>query len=332
MDALAFEEMLSELCQRLTSEAQQGATYEGASDFEERVRRELVSMPQLEAESVDFSPHPHQFPDIILGMYGIEVKFTKGDSWRSVANSVFESTRNPSVTSIYVVFGKLGGQPEVKWEKYDECVIHVRTSHVPRFEIEIGSDRSLFATMGISYAEFRALSTEDRMIQIRKYARNRLSPGERLWWLEDRPDSAHSLPIQVRLYMDLAQDKKRQLRAEAALLCPQIVKPPRSKKKYDDAALYLLTYHGVLCSQARDLFSAGSVALKNDSKRGGNYLLRALKDIEGEMRAAAARLEPALFKEYWGFVVAPEQRICKWLELADGYAQDWIPSKELFRA
>ena len=184
MDAPVFEEMLSELCQRLTSEAQQGATYERASDFEDRVRLELASMPQLEAVSVDFSPHPHQFPDIILGTYGIEVKFTNGDSWRSVANSVFESTRNPSVTNIYVVYGKLGGQPEVKWEKYEDCVIHVRTSHVPRFE----------------------------------------------------------------------------------------------------------------------------------------------------MRTAAARLEPALFKEYWGCVVAPEQRICKWLELADGYARDWIPSKELFGA
>lgn len=57
-----------------------------------------------------------------------------------------------------------------------------------------------------------------------------------------------------------------------------------------------------------------------------------LKDIESEMRAAATRLEPALFKEYWGCVVAPEQRICKWLALADSYAQCWIPSEELFGA
>ena len=331
MNALKFEQMLSELCKRLTSEVQQGATYEGASSFEERVRHELVSMPGIKTGSVDFSPHPYQFPDIILGKFGIEVKFTKGDSWRSVANSVFETTRSSSVTNIYVVYGKLGGQPEVKWETYDDCVIHVRTSHVPRFEIELGSDRSLFATMGISYARFRSLSTEDRMIHIRKYARGRLRSGERLWWLEDRPDSVHSLPLQVRLYMDLSQEEKSQLRAEAALLCPQIVKPPRSKKKYNDAALYLLTYHGVLCSQARDLFSAGSVALRSNAERGGNYVLRALKDIENEMRSAADRLEPALFQEYWGFVVEPERRIGKWLELADGYAQDWIPSEELFK-
>ena len=330
MDPATFEEMLSEVCQRLTVDAQRGPMYESASDFEERVRQELASMPQLEGVAVDFSPHPHQFPDIILGAYGVEVKFTKGDSWRSVANSVFEGTRDPSVTRIYVVYGKLGGEPEVKWGKYDESVIHVRTSHVPRFEIEIDSDRSLFKTMGISYAEFCDLSTEDRMMHIRKYALGRLRPGERLWWLENRPDSSHSLPIQARLYMSLSQEEKRQLRAEAALLCPQIVKPPRSKNKYDDAALYLLTYHGVLCSQARDLFSAGSVALRSDARRGGNYLLRALKDIENEMRIAAVRLEPALFEEYWGFNVRPDTRIRQWLKMADGYARDWIPSAELF--
>ena len=295
------------------------------------MRHELVSLPGIKTESVDFSPHPYQFPDIILGRFGIEVKFTKGDSWRSVANSVFETTRSSTVTDIYVVYGKLGGQPEVKWEKYDDCVIHVRTSHVPRFEIEIGSERSLFDTMGITYPEFRSLSTEARMNHIRRYARGRLRTGERLWWLEDHPESTHSLPIQVTLYMDLPQNQKSQLRAEAALLCPQIVKPARSKKKYNDAALYLLTYHGVLCSQARDLFSAGSVALRSNAERGGNYVLRALKDIESEMRSAADRLEPALFREYWGFDVEPEQRIDKWLELADDYAQDWIPSEELFR-
>ena len=287
-------------------------------------------MEQLREATIDFSPHPHQFPDIILGAYGIEVKFTKGDNWRSVANSVFEGTRDPAVIDIYVVYGKLGGQPEVKWARYDESVIHVRTSHVPRFEIEIESDRSLFKTMDISYADFCRLSTEDRMTHIRKYARSRLRPGERLWWLENSPDSAHSLPIQARLYMRLPQEEKRQLRAEAALLCPQVVKPSRSKNKYDDAALYLLTYHGVLCSQARDLFSAGSVALRSDSQRGGNYILRALRDIENEMRMAALHLEPALFEEYWGFDVAPDTRIGKWLELADSYASDWIPSQELF--
>jgi hypothetical protein len=91
-----------------------------------------------------------------------------------------------------------------------------------------------------------------------------------------------------------------------------------------------MTYRGVLCPQARDLFSAGSVALRANEARGGNYLLRALLDIQDEMREAARSLEPALFVEYWGQNVQPSERLTHWLHLADNLAPDWLPSEHLF--
>src|ERR1019366_8242043 len=147
------------------------------------------------------------------------------------------------VRHIYVLYGKMGGIPEVRWGKYEDCVMHVRTSHVPRFEVEIGAKESLFSKFGISYEAFCTLEPEGKMRFIREYARARLKPGDRLWWLEDKPEEAqeHSLPLEVRLYMGLPQEEKPKLRAEAALLCPQVLKPPRAKKKYDDAELYLIT-------------------------------------------------------------------------------------------
>ena len=123
---------------------------------------------------------------------------------------------------------------------------------------------------------------------------------------------------------------KRRLRAEGALLCPQIVAGSRVKNKYNDVALYLLTYYGVLASNTRDLFSAGSVAHVKDKSRGGIYIQRALVEIEEEMLAASLRMEDAVFVEYWGESVPPTERINKWLTLADKFAKDWIPSKELF--
>jgi hypothetical protein len=327
----SFENILNTLCQILTSECRLAGPFAKSSVFELRVREVLKDLVGKYALTVDFDPHPYIFPDIVLGEFGIEVKFTTNDTWRSVANSVFESTRDQNVRHIYLVYGKMGNEPSVAWGKYDDCVIHVRTSHVPRFEVEMHPKESLFKKMGISYDEFSHLSIADRMVYIRKYARGRLKKGERLWWLEDSPEQGHSLPLQVRLYMGLPQDEKRQLRAEAALLCPQIVKPSRSKGKYNDATIYLLTYRGVLCPQARDLFSAGSVALRRNVKRGGNYILRALQDIEDEMKTAAAVLEDALFVEYWGRSVFPEKRISEWLKLADRYAKSWKPSDWLFR-
>jgi len=326
-----FEGTLDRLRDRLNEELAAGRTFSKSAEFEQRAREVLDELLSGTDLSVDFYPHPYLFPDIVLGQYGIEVKFTTGDSWRCVANSVFESMRSDEVREIYLLYGKMGGTPEVAWADYGSSVIHVRTSHVPRFEVDVRADRSLFERMGTTYEEFSHSSLEDRMTHIRTYARGRLKEGERLWWLEDTEETEHSLPIQARLYMTLSQEEKRRLRAEAALLCPQVVKPSRSKHKYDDATLYLLTYHGVLCPQARDLFSAGSVALRADPTRGGSYILRAMLDIEDEMLAAADRLEEALYVEYWGRAIPKSERIDAWLKRADELAVTWKPSDFLFK-
>lgn len=326
-----FESLLDRVVSQLTTEAQTVGAFNTSKIFENRVREVFVELGKAQNIAVDFDPHPYAFPDITIGEFGVEVKFTTNDTWRSVANSILETFKSPTVVYIYVVFGKMGGKPTVKWGRYADSVIHVRTSHVPRFELEIDATSSLFDKMGISYEDFCILPIEEKMYFIRKYARARLKDGERLWWLEETAEQEHTLPIQVRLYMDLPQHEKRKLRAEAALLCPQVVKGSRQKKKYDDAALYILTYYGVLCSQARDLFSAGSVAHRGNKTRGGNHVQFALADIETEMREAATGMDDALFVEYWGESVSPDQRIIKWLQKADALADSWKPSDVLFR-
>lgn len=300
-----------------------------AKEFEDRVRE--VAGEVFPTETIDFDPAPQAFPDIAVGSFGIEVKFTTADSWRSVANSVLESNRIENVKKVYLMFGKMGGESDVKWGEYEKCVMHVRTSHVPRFEVEIGTEVSLFDRMGISYNEFRVSDMHRKMEFIRTYARGRLREGERLWWLEDAPGVEHSLPIQARLYTELAEDEKKRLRAEAILLCPQIVKSGGARHKYDDVALFMLTYYGVLCHQTRDMFSAGSVANPQNDDAGGLYIERMLKLMKDELLLAAARMDTALFKEYWGVAVEPDQRITEWLLRADSFARGWRPSDVLFK-
>lgn len=325
-----FEQILENACNILTNESKE-KIFSSSAIFEKRVRELLSELtksnPNIE---IDFNPHPQAFPDIAVGNFGVEVKFTLNDTWRSVANSILETNRIDTVEKVYLIFGKMGGIPEVKWNDYEKSVIHVRTSHVPRFEVEISAEHSLFEIMGISYNDFRKLHMNEKMNYIRTYARSRLQKGERLWWLEDNLEAEHAIPIQARLYTNLPTEEKTRLRAEAVLLCPSIVKSGRSKNKYDDAVLYLLTYHGVICHQARDLFSAGSVANPDNDDEGGLYIERALKIIEEEIIQAALTMDNALFIEYWGESVPPEQRIKKWLEKADALAKDWIPSKSLF--
>ncbi len=330
MNQSNFEAILDEACDILTKESLQNR-FKTANEFESRVRSVLdyIAKPKF-GINIDFNPHPQAFPDIDMGKYGVEVKFTLNDTWRSVANSVLETNRIQSVEKVYLIFGKMGGRPEVRWGDYEQSVIHVRTSHVPRFEIELFASKSLFDIMNISYDDFRILPMHEKMKYIRDYARSRLNEGERLWWLEDRPDEDHTLPIQARLYTSLSKAEKTKLRAEAAVLCPSIVESGRKRNKYDDVVLFILTYHGVICHQARDLFSAGSVANPKNDKKGGVYIQRALFLIQEEMQEAALRLEDALFVEYWGESVPPENRIARWLEMADKLATDWKPSKSLF--
>lgn len=330
MNTTDFEPLLDTLCDRLTKECAVGNRFTESKSFENRVREVMSALLSQFRIPVDFAPHPYGFPDVVLGQFGIEVKFTTNDTWRSVANSVFEGFRSKDVKHIYIVFGKMGGQPAVRWGRYEECVMHVRTSHVPRFEVDIDAKESLFKKFRITYQQFSSLSEEGRMKYVRKYARDRLNPGERLWWLEEKPDEGHSLPMQVKLFANLSSQEKLKMRAEASLLCPQIVGSSRNRTKYIDPVMFLLTYHGILAT--RDAFSAGSAA---GPERGGIYVQRALQRIQQQMIAAAEYMEGSLFNEYWGRDVAPTKRIREWLKMADLYAKvsnpPWKPSAVLFR-
>ena len=67
-------------------------------------------------------------------------------------------------------------------------------------------------------------------------------------------------------------------------------------------------------------------------ERGGNYILRALKKIEKEMREAADRLDDELIEVYWGKKVVAHKRIEEWLRQADKKAKGWKPSDFLFKS
>jgi hypothetical protein len=318
--------LLDVVCSQLTAELQAYGALDNAKKFETRVRQVLaVELAKVGKVLRDFADQ--DFPDIVVDDWGIEVKHTKEDKWRTVANSVFEGHRRDDVSRVFIVFAKLGGTPAVRWADYASSVVHVRTSHRPRYEVEVGATKSLFEQMGVSYADFRAMPEREKMVHIRKYARSRLKAGEQLWWLGDDPENPHSLPLEVRLYPTLSDSEKRRLRAEVTFLFPEVLKGSRVRDKYSKAALHLLTYRGVLTSQARDLFSAGSVAGK---ERGGNYLLRAFADLLPEFLDAARRLDPALLQEYWGH--APQTvagRLSVWAEQADKCAAGWKPSELL---
>ena len=81
-----FEQILETACAKLTAEARE-KIFPSSGRFEKRVREVLRDLTENYPEvEIDFNPHPQAFPDIAVGNFGVEVKFTLADTWRSVAN------------------------------------------------------------------------------------------------------------------------------------------------------------------------------------------------------------------------------------------------------
>ena len=325
-----FENLLDEAVRQLGEDINRDSAYHESRAFERRTLEVMKSVARKRRIQISPTYHPHAFPDIKANGFGVEVKSTRQDSWESVGNSILESMRDLDVREVYVVLGKMGGMPGVRWGRYEDVVKHVRISHAPRFVIDVGDNEkeSLFKRIGVTYAEFAKQTPAEKMRRVREYARKRQKPGERIWWLDDE----HTLDMRVRRFSDLGKGEQKKMRAEAAILCPQVVGSGRNLSKYDEAFHFLITYRGVLAT--RDMFSAGSVT---DGKRGGNHVLRGLRLIEPEMMSAIENLDLALFREYWPKRVKipsnADARLRVWLKLADKEAQGcWIPSKELFRS
>lgn len=236
MNQQQFEQLLDRVAEQLTNDMNTEPRAEWLSvqstkalSYEQHVRERLhyavIAMgDEGVGHEVDLNPSGQTFPDVPCGPFGVEVKFTNDDKWVSIANSVRETKRDESVKVVYLMFGKMGGKPETRWMKYEDCVVHVRTSHEPRFQVDLsGEKESLFSVMGIPYDEFRKLDIMDKMPYIRKYAR-KIHPDGRLWWLEDTSSGEeHSTDIDLIPYPALDKATKNRYRAEATLLCPALV-------------------------------------------------------------------------------------------------------------
>ena len=79
-----------------------------------------------------------KFPDIIANkFFGVEVKTTTKNHWKTTGNSILESTRVDDVERIFMLFGKLGKPIEFKYRAYEECLSEVVVTHSPRYLIDM---------------------------------------------------------------------------------------------------------------------------------------------------------------------------------------------------
>lgn len=231
------------------------------------------------------------FPDIIAEKYyGVEVKSTKQNHWTSTGSSIVESTRNQDVNNIYMLFGKLGGNPpEFKCKPYQDCLYDIAVTHSPRYLInmELEKNETIFSKMGTTYDDLR--TSPDSIEQVRNYYRNKASrenKKEMPWWLSG---SAAESAFNVRHFSSLTQSEKHQVVAEMFLLFPSII-GNTSSDKFINVSLWLCTYHYILASNLRDCFSAGGKMKYVD----GVELINPVPAIIGRVVSTSATIKELL--------------------------------------
>jgi hypothetical protein len=320
VDNQFFEDILTRVCQRLTSEAH-GSTpriAKNSDELESFVRGALIDEYDKQRQTLILQPKvkKQEFPDIIIAPFGIEIKHTekKRNTWVGVANSIRESRRPASVERIYVVFGKYGGDPEVRWGLYENVVNHARTSHVPRFQIDMNAQESFFEKMGISYVDFSVLPMKQKMAFMRTYARSRKHLVKDFWWLEDDLKPFDSFSVADR----------RKLIAQACFLVPGMV--TENQESLAKAAFYLASIPRVLSHKMLEDFR-NSGGTNGESKNG----LMIVQTLEREIIWASERLSKGIIKEFWGVEIEAEKRLAWFVHTLDGISDvDPRPSKVLF--
>ncbi len=258
------------------------------------------------------------FPDIIANnYYGIEVKSTNKNHWRTIGSSILESTRIQSVERIFLTFGKLGAPVEFISRPYEECLYGISVTHYPRYQIDmkLQPGDTIFDKMGVPYDTLRKMSNP--VEQVSRYYKSQLKPGESLWWADTGSVEDESVPPTVKLWTSLSSDMKEALTAQGYALFPEVLQSG-NPKKYNRYALWLVTKQGVVNTNIRDSFSAG-----------GKVSIRTIDGIDVLMPAAFGKIhkyhgliedtlndiDEAVLKEYWKTEKIDSDRLKQWCRM-----------------
>lgn len=256
----------------------------------------------------------HAFPDIVAnGYFGVEVKITIKDQWTSTGNSVLETSRIEEVERIFIMFGKLGGQPDVRYRLYQECLPEISVTHSPRYKInmDLQSGKSIFDKMGINYDELR--TSGDTIQQIKLYYRKQLKDGEGLWWIDEESES--SSPV-IKQFRTLEPENKERFKVDCMILLPELFK---NRANYERAATYMITEFGAVSTSLRDAFSAGGQqeVLVARERKSVSQILSQLHDYAPKIASRINEIDEELLKFYWQVQSVEADRIKQWKDLVD---------------
>lgn len=255
-----------------------------------------------------------KFPDIIANkFYGIEVKTTTQNHWKTTGNSVLESTRVEDVERIFMLFGKLGKPIEFKCRAYEECLSEVVVTHSPRYLIDMNLEKgkTIFDKINTPYDTLR--QKQNPIKPITDYYKSKLKPGQDLWWIQDTEQASN---LVINIWNNLNQKEKQEIKIRAMVYFPEVFS--NRGDKFARLAIWLVTKESVVCPNIRDLFTAGGkddYLIKNKTyKNIPRIYIKLFENIDLVLEVLINTLSIEL-TEYWNEKTSEKKKIMDWIEL-----------------
>lgn len=269
-----------------------------------------------------------KFPDIVANKYyGIEVKTTTQNHWKTTGNSVLEGTRVEDVERIFMLFAKLASPIEFRCRPYEEVLSEVVVTHSPRYLIDmnlpIGS--TIFDKMETSYDTLRKKANP--LSYVVDYYKSKLKAGEQLWWI----DNNNTSNLSIKMWKNIDKEKKKEIITKIMVYFPEIF-GNNNKTKYERIPAWLVAKEGIVTSNIRDLFTAGG----KDNTLVGNNLYKNIPriflnlfdnlDLVFEVLIQTSAIE---LSEYWGIKTTEKKKISDWIELVSEHSKKISDAKHL---
>lgn len=264
-----------------------------------------------------------RFPDIVANkLYGIEVKSTTQNHWKTTGNSVLESTRVEDVERIFMLFGKLAKPVEFRYRAYEECLSEVVVTHSPRYLINMNLNKgeTIFDKISMTYDNLRTLDNPVRPIV--DYYKSKLKEGEELWWIDSSKPDETSSSIAIRLWTNLTMKEKHEIIISAMAYFPELF--GNCNKKYGRLAVWLVSKFGIVSPSLRDTFTAGgqvSISFSGRTYRNVPRIFERLINNTDEIFSYIENQEKSDLSYYWGKMVTDSNKLVTWIDLISEHSR-----------
>ncbi|MDR0659501.1 MAG: hypothetical protein LBG19_01600 [Prevotellaceae bacterium] len=272
-----------------------------------------------------------RFPDIVAKKYyGVEVKTTKSNQWKSVGSSVAEGTRVEGVERIFMLFGKMRDPIDFLCKPYEECLSEVVVTHSPRYLIDMNLSKgaTIFDKIRVPYDILR--KQENPIKTVLDYYKSLLKDGETTWWSGDTESSSKMI---IRLWNHLDEDERKLYIVKGFCLFPELL--GKSNDKFNRFALWLATKESVVCPNVRDLFSAGGRGSINyNGKIYSNIpgIIMNLSDNAAKIKSELLLFDGDILSEYWGCEIDNTKLYEQWCDLVIFHANVTVPLEFPFKS